>query len=343
MAVTIRDVAKSCGVSVSTVSRAFNGYTDITEETRERVLKTAEDLGYKPNLNAKNLSSKRSNQIALIISGLLENNPKENLMFRLMQGVYTYACNHNLDVAVYATDVKQQEKVSYQQFCAEHDVSGVILSGVTTDDPYFQELMDTKIPCVAIDMELSERQGGWISIDNIRAMADVVDLLYANGHEKILVVSGKKNTRVTMDRTIGVYRAMSRKGYALKEEDILYCEFDEQKAYEKTLDYLKTYGKTKHTAMMCFSDLMALGVMRAIKEMGYRIPEDFSVTGFDGIPISEYTAPPLTTVWQDMKRNGYAGAKLLHARIEGKETKEHSILPYKILERESVKNICGQE
>lgn len=79
-----------------------------------------------------------------------------------------------------------------------------------------------------------------------KRMADVVDLLYASGHEKILVVSGKKNTRVTMDRIMGVYRAMSRKGYALKEDDILYCEFDEQKAYEKTLDYLKTYGKTKH-------------------------------------------------------------------------------------------------
>lgn len=343
MAVTIRDVAKACGVSVSTVSRAFNGYTDITEETREKVMKIAEELGYKPNLNAKNLSSKRSNQIALIISGLLENNPKENLTFRMMQGVYAYACRHNLDVAVYATDVKQQERISYQQFCTEHDVSGVILSGITMDDPYFEELMDTKIPCVAIDMELSEKQGGWVSIDNIRAMADIVELLYANGHEKFLLISGKKNTRVTMDRTMGVYRAMSRRGHILSTEDILYCEFDEQKAYENTLDYLKKYGKTKHTAFVCFSDLMALGVMKAVREMGYRIPEDFSITGFDGIPIAEYTVPPLTTVWQDMKANGYAGAKMLHARIEGKAPKEHKILPYKILERESVKNICGQQ
>ena len=109
MAVTIRDVARKCGVAVSTVSRALNGYSDITEETRDKILKAVAELDYKPNLNAKNLSSKKSNRIALIISGLLENNPKENLSFRLIQGVYSYTYSHDLDVAVYARNTMYAE------------------------------------------------------------------------------------------------------------------------------------------------------------------------------------------------------------------------------------------
>ena len=342
MAVTIRDVARKCGVAVSTVSRALNGYSDITEETRDKILKAVEELDYKPNLNARNLSSKKSNRIALIISGLLENNPKENLTFRLIQGVYSYTYSHDLDVAVYATDARQQEKTSYEKFCTEHDVSGVILSGVTLDDPYFKELIDTDIPCVAIDVELPDKRAGWVSIDNTKAMSEMVELLYENGHENILVISGKKNAGVTVDRMTGVFAAMHRRGKALQQEDILYCDYSEEMAYEKTKEYLKQYGKTRHTAFLCFSDLMALGVMKAVKEAGYRIPEDFSVTGFDGIPITEYTTPALTTVWQDMKANGYAGAKLLQDRIEGKKTASHSTLSYKLLKRDSVKNLCGQ-
>lgn len=342
MAVTIRDVARKCGVAVSTVSRALNGYSDITEETRDKILKAVQELGYKPNLNAKNLSSKKSNRIALIISGLLENNPKENLTFRLIQGVYSYTYSHDLDVAVYATDARQQEKISYEKFCTEHDVCGVILSGVTLDDPYFKELIDTEIPCVTIDVELPDKRAGWVSIDNHRAMADMVNLLYENGHENILVISGKKNAGVTIDRMTGVFDAMHRRGKVLQQEDILYCDYSEEMAYEKTKEYLQKYGTTRHTAFLCFSDLMALGVMKAVKEAGYRIPEDFSVTGFDGIPITEYTTPALTTVWQDMKANGYAGAKLLQDRIEGKKTDSHSMLSYELLKRDSVKNLCGQ-
>lgn len=342
MAATIRDVARRCGVAVSTVSRALNGYSDITDETREKILKVVEEMDYKPNLNARNLSSKKSNRIALIISGLLENNPKENLTFRIIQGVYSYTYSHDLDVAVYATDQEHQTKTSYEKFCEEHNVCGVILSGVTMDDPYFRDLINTQIPCVAIDVELTGKLAGWVSIDNVRAMAEMTNLLYENGHEHILVISGKKNAGVTVDRMTGVFDAMKKKGCELKQEDILYCDYSEEKAYIETAEYLKKYGKSRHTAILCFSDLMALGVIRAVKEAGYRIPEDFSITGFDGIPITEYIEPPLTTVWQDMKASGYAGVELLHNRIEGNASASHIVLPYRLLKRASVKNICGQ-
>lgn len=337
---SIRDVAKSAGVSIGTVSRAFNNYTDIKPETKKKIFEAAKRLEYSPNLSARNLSSKNKKNIALIVSGLLENNPKENLTFSMIQGVYTYACNNGLEVAVYATDSAHQKDLSYRRFCLEHSVAGVILSGVTTDDAYFNELLETtEIPCVAIDVEIPGKRVGWVSIDNMTAAKEIANLLLDNGHRRILVISGKKNASVTVERMVGVYAALEDAGGRLTNDSVLYCNFNEETAYEKTREYLLKNGTSKHTAFLCFSDIMALGVMRAVRECGYRIPEDFSVTGFDGIPISEYTTPPLTTVVQDMKESGYAGAKMLHERMEKKTGIEHDTLPHRIIERKSIRNL----
>ncbi len=339
MAGSIRDVAKSAGVSIGTVSRAFNDYPDIKPETKKKIFEAAKRLDYSPNLSARNLSSKNKKNIALIISGLLENNPKENLMFCLIQGVYSYACMNGLEVAVYATDSAHQRQLSYRRFCIEHSVAGVILSGVTTDDPYFNELLETtEIPCVAIDVEIPGKRVGWVSIDNVAASKEMTQYLIAQGHRDILVISGKKNAFVTVERMVGVYSAIEESGGHLTNDSVLYCDFHEETAYEKVMEYLREYGSTRHTAFLCFSDIMALGVMRAVRECGYRIPEDFSITGFDGIPISEYTTPSLTTIVQDMKESGYAGAKLLHEKMEKRTERKHDTLPYRIIERESVRN-----
>lgn len=340
MSGSIKDVARRAGVSIGTVSRAFNGYKDIKPETKKRIFEAAEQLDYYPNLSARNLSSKNKRNIALIISGLLENNPKENLMFTLMQGVYSYACLSGLEVAVYATDSVHQRQMSYKRFCVEHSVAGVILSGVTMEDAYFRELMETtEIPCVAIDVELPGKKAGWVSIDNLAASQEITRLLIQNGHKDILVISGKKNAAVNVERLTGVYAALESAGRRLTRDNVLYCDFSEEIAYERVKEYLKENGTSRHTAFLCFSDIMALGAMNAVKECGYRVPEDFSITGFDGIPITGYTTPPLTTVAQDMKESGFAGARFLHQIMTKKAEMGHIMLPYRILERESVQNI----
>ena len=114
MAVTIRDVAREAGVSVATVSHALTGYTDISVKTRQKIQETARRLGYQPNVNGRNLASKKSNRIALIIPDLLKRERKDNITFRMIQGVYGYCSSHGLEVAVYAHD---PEEMTYRQFC----------------------------------------------------------------------------------------------------------------------------------------------------------------------------------------------------------------------------------
>lgn len=343
MAVTIRDVAREAGVSVATVSHALTGYTDISVKTRQKIQETARRLGYQPNVNGRNLASKKSNRIALIIPDLLKRERKDNITFRMIQGVYGYCSSHGLEVAVYAHD---PEEMTYRQFCESHAVEGILISDMITEDQRLQELMEIPVPFVAMHSEcLAPEQR--IGMDNAAAAADMTRYLLKNGHRKILVAAGSEGSMEQADRMIGVLSAMGQENLSLQEEDILdwgqgeagedaTITWEEQQAYRKMKEYLSHYGTGHHTAVLCFSDYIAFGIKRAIREAGYRIPEDFSLTGFGDSGIGEYMEPALTTVEWDPLDCGYAAAKRLHERMRQKKDTEKSFIPYRIAVRDSV-------
>ena len=336
LSISIRDVAKHSGVSIGTVSRAFNGYEDIRTETRDRIFASAEILGYIPNVSARNLSSKRPPNVALVISGLLEGNPKDNMVYLMLQGIFSYALSNGLEVAVYATDSAEQRCKSYAQFCKEHSISGAILSGVTTDDAYFIELLDSSIPCVAIDVPLQSDSHGWVSIDNVFAAEEITNHLFQSGHENIVIVSGKENAAVNMERMSGISKAYTHAGYKLSPAKVLFANFNEDQAYNHVKKYLEnTPKKDLCTAFLCLSDIMALGVIAAIKDTGFRVPEDFSVTGFDGLSITEYTSPAVSTVVQDIRNIGLEAICMLHKIMQG-EKGTHKIVPHRLALRNSI-------
>lgn len=196
MAVTIRDVAREAGVSVATVSHALTGYTDISVKTRQKIQETARRLGYQPNVNGRNLASKKSNRIALIIPDLLKRERKDNITFRMIQGVYGYCSSHGLEVAVYAHDA---EKMTYRQFCESHAVEGILISDMITEDQRLQELMEIPVPFVAMHSEcLAPEQR--IGMDNAAAAADMdvilsilVDTFSSRILNPMLLPSGKRN------------------------------------------------------------------------------------------------------------------------------------------------------
>lgn len=339
MAPSIKDVAKLAGVTNGTVSRAFNEYADIRSETKERIMDAAKKLGYTPNVSARSLSSKRPPNIGLIISGLLEGDSKDNLVYLILQGVFQYALTNKLEVALYTTDSVEQREKSYIRFCREHTLSGAILSGITTDDAYLGELMDSDIPSVAIDVPIQGCNAGWVSIDNCAAAKEMARYLIRQGHRRIVVVNGKKNAAVNQVRLAGVEEAFAQEGIHIPRERMLYGHFSEEGGYKSAKRYLAAYADREATAFFCFSDIMALGVMRAIRESGYRVPEDFSVVGFDGLPLTELVVPALTTIQQDMRRMGHECAAMLHGMMQGTETGGHRVIPYRFVERASVQKV----
>ena len=341
LAATIKEVALRAGVTIGTVSRAFNGYSDIKPETKERIVNAARELNYTPNVSARSLSAKKPPNIGLIISGLLEGDSRDNGVYLILQGVFEYALSSRLEVALYTTDSKEQRSRTYTQFCKEHSLSGAILSGITTDDVYLAELIDSKIPSVAIDVPIISKTAGWVSVDNTAAAEEMASYLIARGHRRIMVVGGKMNAAVNMARMSGVQTAFEKAGIPLAEDRILPCDFSEDIAYKKIRAYLASHGKGHATAFMCFSDIMALGAMRAVRDSGYSVPDDFSITGFDGLAICEFTIPSLTTVSQNMRQIGYESVALLHEMMQGSEQSGHRILNHRLVERLSVKPYTG--
>jgi len=336
---SIKEVAKLAGVTNGTVSRAFNGYADILPETKVRILSAAKALGYTPNVNARSLSAKRPPNIGLIISGMLEGDPKDNLIYLMLQGVLCYSQENQLEVALYATDSVGQRNKSYVDFCREHSISGAILSGITTDDVYLGELIDSGIPSVAIDVPIEGNMAGWVSIDNKAAAQEMIAYLLEQGHRDIAIVNGKQNAAVNKLRLAGVEHAMAAAELAIKPERMLYGSFDEHRAYKVVADYLEKHENRDATAFFCFSDIMAIGALRAITEAGYSVPKDFSLAGFDGLPISELTTPALTTIAQDMRRIGQESAAMLHDMLRDRSVSEHHLVPHRLMIRSSVRAV----
>ncbi|MBR1585931.1 MAG: LacI family DNA-binding transcriptional regulator [Clostridia bacterium] len=336
MAVSIKDVAKRAGVASGTVSRAFNHYTDILPETKERIFAAARELGYTPNVSARSLSAKRPPNICLIAANMMAGDDRDSMLYLLLKGVLTYTIGHQLELTLYSLDAQEQSKISFTDFCNHHSISGAIISGVKTDDPYFTELVHSGIPVVGIDLPIEGEKTGWVSVDNRAAAADAVAMLHGRGFSRLLIVAGQRNAAVNEERMSGVRMAYRAAGMELNEEkDCLFADFREEEAFRRMEEWLARHPAPD--AVFCFSDLMALGVMKALKKRGLRIPEDVSVMGFDGMPFTTLTDPPLATVRQDMRLMGQEAAAFLHGLMENACVPGHRTLPHQIVVRGSIR------
>ncbi|QFF99149.1 LacI family transcriptional regulator [Psychrobacillus glaciei] len=337
---TIKDVAKEAGVSISIVSKAFNNYVDVNEKTRQRIFDIANELNYTPNIVAKNLSSKKQMTVGLISSGVLNNNEKDNNAFDIFKGVYTAVSESQFELSIYLIDSLRQKQKSYAQYCRERNIGGAILQGIRIDDPYYKELIDTNIPCVVLDIMTETENGliGSVSINNSDASREIAEYLLERNHRDIVIIAGTIETYVNTERMKGVQDAFKANNLELDDKHVLYAQFSEQEAYVLAKEYLQ---RKQPTAFLCFSDLMAFGVMKAVKEAGLRIPEDISVTGFDDLLLSSFTQPQLTTIGQNFFEIGKLSALLLLDLIENRMDEKHVYAQHLLMERESVKTLLN--
>ncbi len=334
--ITIQDVAKAAGVSVSTVSRALNNYSDVSESTRAKIYETAKKLGYVANINARSLSSKNQTNIALIFSGFFESKLFCEFETLLMRGVYKYAYEHNLDVSTRVIDNNTQKVKNYDQLCHEFGVSGSVIFGLKTTDFYCQTLPQAQTPCVTIDLALEASKLGSVTVDNTESFRILTQHLIDMGHRKIVLIQGRKQALVTMERFSGAQMAMKTSGLSFSDDNIINTNYLEEEAYNGVIEYFKTHTIDDVTAFLCMSDLTAFGAMKALNYLGYRVPQDVSIVGYDGVIATTYITPTLTTVNQHIEEKGYAAAELLHKIIKGEQGGQKLLLPYSIQNGNSV-------
>ena len=350
LAASIKEVAKLSGVSAGTVSRAFNNYPDIKPETRERILRIAKEVGYSPTLSAKNLSSKKSSGMALILSQLLSERiggresdgrvfmqrTTEDSSFLIMCGACRYAIERNLDMPVYVYSSELQNRKTYEQFCREHRLGGALLFGLQTTDNYYKALSESTLPCVTVDTRVLGENVGYVGTDNIESFRMLTEYLLDAGHREIVVLNGRKVATVCLERLAGVYEAYSAREMQLRSEDVLYTDFREDLTEKVVTNYLGKYGKSRATAFLCMSDLIAITAIRTIQKRGFSVPDDFSVVGYDGMASGRFIYPGLTTIDQDLESKGYAAARLLNRMMNGQVEEKEVLLPYHLVERGSV-------
>jgi LacI family transcriptional regulator len=331
---SLKDIAKLAGVSETTASKALNNYSDVSEETKRKVREIAEMHDYTPNMAARNLALKKSNIIGLVLSDIRETDSNGNIIFRILIGAKNYCADKDFELLIISTDAKKQKTKKLVQLCRERQISGVIIYGLKPGDPYFEEITKAKLPCIAVDIRVKGEQLATVTTDNVKAVKEVVNHLCAKGHRNIAFMNGLKEADVSIYREMGYRNALQELQLPVNEKYIKYADYYEDQAYEKTFELLNESPEV--TAIFCASDLMALGVLRAIKEMGKSVPEQIALVGFDGIQLSDYSSPRLTTVVQDFKEIGRVAAEKLIKMLNNEIVETVDYVPYNFRIRESI-------
>ncbi len=336
MAVTIKDIAKYAGVSVTTVSRALNGYPDVSEETRERIKKIAEQLNYTPNSIARGLVTNKTHTVGLIVSELIKPGAYHPFFLEVLAGIKAGLKKDKYDLILFTVDPESQDATSYEKLCNDRKVEGAIVEGLRLSDPYIEEIKKTQIPTVLIDIPILTDKVGYVSSDNVRAAFEATSYLIKLGHRNIGFINGHNDAAVSFERLEGYKKALEKNNIPYKEEYVVFDDFTQEGGYNsfKTL----VFEHPEITAVFHASDLMAIGSFKAAKDLGMKVPDDISIVGFDDIELASLITPGLTTIRQDTFKMGYNAAKHLLSIIKG-EKPQHILIPHKLVIRDSARKI----
>jgi LacI family transcriptional regulator len=335
--VTIRQLAKVSGVSVGTVSRALNGYSDVSAETREMILRLADELDYTPTAAARTLATQRSHVIGVILdTGEGHPDLQHPFFHEVLVGLKDHVGASGFDLLLFASEHPGNGWGTHSLLkrARHHHVDGVVLMGVEQESPEVDKLTRSELPCVGVDVALTGEHSDFVVSDNAAGARMAVEHLVSIGHRRIATITGLVNTRPGIDRLRGYRDALRDAGLAFRDEYVAYGDFYVESGRAATERLLAL--DEPPTAIVAASDLMALGVIGAAAAVGLQVPADLSVVGFDDISLAAHVHPPLTTLRQDKAGLGHAAGEALVGRIEGREERPRQVvLPVSLIERAS--------
>lgn len=333
--VTIRDVAREAGVSITTVSHALNGYGDVNETTRAKVLDAAKRLDYVPNENGRALGGRAKKSVAFMLAGGIDQRDPGGMTFGLMSGIYKAASEKNYDFEFVAASYKEQLTETFRQLCRRKNITGVVVFGLAMDMPYYQQISQSEIPCVLVDVNLEGENIRTVSVDNVRAAYDAVTHMLECGYSQIAMLSGKKSAQVSLRREEGYRQALKEHGISPIEEWIEHCGFNDNTAAQKAFELRQRY--TEIDGFFCASDSMAIAALEGLSRLGVRVPCDVGIVGFDDYPLSKYAYGGITTVGQLPYEMGVTCGQKTIDMIEGREVSSWIEVEYTLYKRASTR------
>jgi LacI family transcriptional regulator len=326
---TVLDVAKRAGVAPITVSRVINNSGYISQATRERVEVAVKELGYVPNTLARGLRSKRTKTLALVVTDIT--NPYFTLMAR---GVEDIAGDSDYSVVYCNTDESEAKEEKYANLLAQRQVDGVLLVPSCGNVKTIKFLLSNDINVVILDRRVSG-----VEIDSVRSDSEdgayrLVKLLIELGHQRIAMITGPKDVSTSVDRVAGYRQALIEAGLG-GNELVYYGAFNQQSGYEFTKQAVTQLPGP--TAIFGANNFIAIGIIKALRDLQINVPGDVSVVAFDDFPESMLVAPFLTFAEQPAYEIGRIATELLLKRISGELSGgyENLVLPTEVIERGS--------
>ena len=334
---TIKDVAKKAGVSCATVSKALSGSPEISEATRERVIRLSAEMGYTPNALARSMIIKRTNTIGLVVPSLQNPYMSE---FTSHAEIRAREAGYNLMVCNSSYDKETERKVL--TLLTGKQVDGLIIIPIGTESAEELKPVTDSLPTVFIGENLQDPNQNTVSIDNKAGTKIGTRYLYSLGHRRILYLGYRKNSMTHQLRLSGYLEACIEYGM---EPMLLNSNFPRSSRQAGYMIAKHLFEKPLAcTAIFCASDALAIGVMQAADKAGLRIPEDFSLMGFDNISFTELPRIDLTTIDQPQKDIAGTAVDMLIAKIDGRSFAEgRRILAPKLVERSSCRMVDDPE
>lgn len=334
---SIKDIARICGVSVATVSKALNDKKDIGEETKRHIKEVAKENGYFPQYYARAIRMNRSFNLGVLFVDESMSGLTHDYFANILNSFKVTAEGKGYDITFINSNKNHKKSKTYLEHCRYRGLDGVVIACIDFANPEVQELVESNIPLVSIDFQFDRRLS--VLSDNKAGMTDLTEYIISMGHKKIAYITGEQTSAVSQTREEAFRSVMASHGLAISDGYLLHSDYRNLHEASQFTEKLLLM-KERPTCIIYSDDYSAVGGINQIKSMGYRIPEDISVAGYDDIFIAGQLQPRLTTVRQDTEQIGRRAAEKLISLIEKKNVSVRPVIVKTSLEKgESVKRV----
>ncbi|MGN1386597.1 MAG: catabolite control protein A [Bacillus sp. (in: firmicutes)] len=329
--ITIYDVAREANVSMATVSRVVNGNPNVKPVTRKKVMDVIDRLGYRPNAVARGLASKKTTTVGLIIPDI------SNIFYaELARGIEDIATMYKYNIILSNSDENTEKELHLLNTMLGKQVDGLIFMGSNITEDHLVEFKKSPVPIVLAGSIEDSGEMPSVNIDYEQAAYDSVNFFLSNGHTKVALVIGNREESISQKKLAGYKKALDEKNIPFNEEYVVEGDFSYDSGIEAVNRLIEL--NEKPTAVLVGADEMAVGVVNAIQDKGFKVPNDFEVISFDNTKLTLMVRPQVTTVVQPLYDIGAVAMRLLTKLMNKEEVQERAVvLPHRIEERNSTK------
>jgi len=333
---TIKDIARISGYGISTVSRVINNQSEVSPEARKKILEVIKENNFEPNQNAKHLKMQRSQSFGIIVKGTA------NMLFAdILEKIQKLLIANGENAVVEYIDEDGNEIDTAIRLCRDRNPKGLFFLGGNVE--YFNEKFALiNVPTILMTnvAESSDHNNlSSISTNDDDAAKTMIRYLISKGHKNICILGGRlQGVEISSSRFKGCLDAFSEAGIEFdKDKQYEPCRFSMRDGYDAAKLLLKRNPEA--TAVFAIGDTIALGALRAINDIGKTVPGDISLAGFDGIMLSDYIVPRLTTIKQNTDEMAETGVSLMLSQLENGPSGKHIRIPFSFVEGESVASL----